>query len=112
MAFEDEQKDLKAALPGMQSYLETETDKTENMQKFVEKVKRLTEIKELTPELIHEFIDRIVVHAPRYLDGKRHQLIDIYYSSVGIIWYLDPEEMERDFQEVLAEQRQKNTETA
>ncbi|MBO4838197.1 MAG: DUF4368 domain-containing protein [Lachnospiraceae bacterium] len=102
MAFEEEQKELKTALPGMQGYLETETDRTENMQKFVDKVKRLTEIKELTPELIHEFIDRIVVHAPRYLDGKRHQLVDIYYSSVGIIWDLDPEEMERDFQKALA----------
>ena len=102
MAFEEEQKELKTALPGMQGYLETETDRTENMQKFIDKVKKLTEIKELTPELIHEFIDRIVVHAPRYLDGKRHQLVDIYYSSVGIIWYLDPEEMERDFQEALA----------
>jgi DNA invertase Pin-like site-specific DNA recombinase len=102
MAFEEEQKELKTALPGMQGYLETETDRTENMQKFVDKVKRLTEIRELTPELIHEFIDRIVVHAPRYLDGKRHQLVDIYYSSVGIIWYLDPEEMERDFQKALA----------
>nr|MBQ6242069.1 DUF4368 domain-containing protein [Lachnospiraceae bacterium] len=102
MAFEEEQKELKTALPGMQGYLEAETDRTENMQKFVDKVKKLTEIKELTPELIHEFIDRIVVHAPRYLDGKRHQLVDIYYSSVGIIWDLDPEEMERDFQKALA----------
>ncbi|MBQ6076315.1 MAG: DUF4368 domain-containing protein, partial [Lachnospiraceae bacterium] len=102
LAFEEEQKELKTALPGMQGYLETETDRTENMQKFVDKVKKLTEIKELTPELIHEFIDRIVVHAPRYLAGKRHQLVDIYYSSVGIIWDLDPEEMERDFQKALA----------
>ena len=68
--------------------------------------------KELSPELIHEFIDRIVVHAPRYLDGKRHQLIDIYYSSVGIIWDLSPEEMERDFQEALADQRQGKAESA
>ena len=105
MAYEEEQKDLKSALPEMQNYLEIETDKTENLQRFVDKVKRLTEIKELTPELIHEFIDRIVVHSPKYLDGKRHQIVDIYYSSVGIIWDLSPEEMEKDFQKALAEQK-------
>ena len=42
-------------------------------------MKQLIEIKELTPELIHEFIDKIVVYAPKYLDGKRYQV------GVGIL---------------------------
>ena len=79
----------------MQAYLETETDKTESLQKFVQKVKQITELQALTPELIHEFVDRIVVYAPRYLDGKRVQLLDIYYSGVGILHELTPEEMEK-----------------
>ena len=33
-----------------------------NLQRFIDKVKQRIEIKELTPELIHEFIDRIVVY--------------------------------------------------
>lgn len=106
MAYEEEQKKLKAALPEMQSYLETETDKTENLQRFIGRVKQLTEIKELTPEVIHEFIDRIVVYAPKYLDGKRYQVVDIHYSGVGIIRELSPEEMEEAFQKRLAEQSQ------
>lgn len=71
MSYEEEQRDLKSALPDMETYLETETDKTESLQRLIDKVKRITEIKELTAELVHEFIDKIVVHAPRYLDGKR-----------------------------------------
>ena len=43
-----------------------------------------------TPELIHEFVDKIVVYAPRYLDGKRVQFLDIYYSGVGILHELTP----------------------
>ena len=78
----------------MQAYLETETDKTESLQRFIQKVKQVTELKALTPELIHEFVDKIVVYAPRYLDGKRVQLLDIYYSGVGILHELTPEEME------------------
>ena len=107
ISYEEEQRDLKAALPDMETYLETETDKTESLQRFIDKVKRITEIKELTAELVHEFIDKIVVHAPRYLDGKRVQLIDIYYNGVGILRELTPEEMEEAFQNHMAERKAK-----
>ncbi|MCR5173909.1 MAG: DUF4368 domain-containing protein [Oscillospiraceae bacterium] len=104
MAYEEEQRKLKAEIPGMQRCLETEMDRTEDLQRFISKVKQLTEIRELTPELIHQFIDRIVVYAPKYLDGKRHQVVDIYFSGVGILSELSPEEMEEAFQKRLAEQ--------
>lgn len=103
MSYEEEQRALKAAVPEMEAYLEAETDKSESLQKFIDKVKRLTELKGLTPELIHEFVDRIVVHAPRYLEGKRMQLLDIYYNGVGVLHELSPEEMEEAFQRHIAE---------
>ncbi len=112
MSYEEEQQKLKADIPEMQSYLETETDKTESLQKFIDKVKQITELKELTPELIHEFIDRIIVYAPRYLDGKRVQLMDIYYNGIGILRELSPEEMEEAFQEHLAERERSKAKTA
>lgn len=108
-SYEEEQKTLKAAVPEMQAYLETETDKTESLQRFIQKVKQITELKALTPELIHEFVDKIVVYAPRYLDGKRVQLLDIYYSGVGILHELTPEEMEEAFQQHLTERNKEKT---
>lgn len=109
LSYEEEQKTLKAAVPEMQAYLETETDKTESLQRFIQKVKQITELKALTPELIHEFVDKIVVYAPRYLDGKRVQLLDIYYSGVGILHELTPEEMEEAFQHHLAQRNKEKT---
>lgn len=109
LSYEEEQKTLKAAVPEMQSFLETETDKTESLQRFIQKVKQITELKVLTPELIHEFVDKIVVYAPRYLDGKRVQLLDIYYSGVGILHELTPEEMEEAFQQHLTERNKEKT---
>ena len=35
MSYEDEQKTLNAAVPKMQAYPETETDKTVNLQEFM-----------------------------------------------------------------------------
>ena len=109
-SYEAEQQMLKAAVPEMQAYLETETDKTVNLQQFIRKVKKITELKALTPELIHEFVEKIVVYAPKYLDGKRIQIVDIHYSGVGILDELTPEEMEESFQKSIAER--KKTETA
>ena len=109
LSYEEEQKMLKAAVPEMQAYLETETDKTESLQRFIQKVKQITELKVLTPELIHEFVDKIVVYAPRYFDGKRVQLLDIYYSGVGILHELTPEEMEEAFQQHLTERNKEKT---
>lgn len=109
-SYEAEQQMLKAAVPEMQAYLETETDKTVNLQQFIRKVKKITELKVLTPELIREFVEKIVVYAPKYLDGKRIQIVDIHYSGVGILDELTPEEMEESFQKSIAER--KKTETA
>ena len=110
--YEKEQKELKEKLPEMESYLEAETDKTVNLQKFVQKVKAITEPTELTGELVHEFIDIIVVSAAHYLDGKRYQVIDIYYNDVGIIKPLSPEDMEAGFQRHMAEKQKQQKKTA
>ena len=109
-SYEEEQQTLKAAVPKMQAYLETETDKAVNLQQFIRKVKKITELKALTPELIHEFVEKIVVYAPKYLDGKRIQIVDIHYSGVRILDELTPEEMEESFQKSIA--ARKKTETA
>lgn len=77
------------------------------MQQFIQKVKKITELKALTLEMIHEFVEKIVVCAPKYLDGKRTH---IYYRRVGVLNELTPEEMEESFQQSLAER--KKTETA
>ncbi|MGN1094883.1 MAG: DUF4368 domain-containing protein [Eubacteriales bacterium] len=37
----------------------------DNLQKFIEKVKRITQPMELAAELVHEFIEKIIVHAPK-----------------------------------------------
>ena len=54
LSYEEEQKTLKTAVPEMQSFLETETDKTESLHRFIQKVKQITELKALTPEEMEE----------------------------------------------------------
>jgi len=41
-------------------------------------------VTELTPEILREFIDRIIVHAPDKGSGKRLQEIEIIYNHIGV----------------------------
>ena len=38
-----------------------------------------TYINELTPEIMHELIEKIVVHAPDKSSGHRQQKVEIYF---------------------------------
>ena len=50
-------------------------------------VDRYTEIPELTPHILHEFIEKIVIYAATDPHSKvnRRQQVDIYYKGIGIL---------------------------
>ena len=99
MSLENEQSELKDRIPSLEDELENAKIRTEGLQQFIDKAKQVTRLEALTPELVHEFIEKIVVSAPKYKDGKRYQSVEIYYNGVGIIREPTPEEMEEYFEE-------------
>lgn len=107
LSLETEQKELKETVPRIEEELNSETDKIDNLQNFIGKVKRITQPTELTPELVHEFIERIVVSAPTKINGKRYQQVDIYYNGVGVIKQPSAEEWEYQFQKKYLKQKEK-----
>ena len=107
VSLETEQKQLKAAIPEMEASLDATTDKAADLQRFIEQARQVTRLTKLTPEIIHEFIEKIVVSKPDKVDGKRHQRVDIYYNTIGLWCAPPPEEMEKLFQEHLADQCKK-----
>lgn len=107
MAYEAEQRVLKESIPELDDSLRTTEDKGHNLQKFIDRAKRVTRLTELTPEIVHEFIEKIVVSRPDKRDGKRYQTVDIHYNTIGLWYAPEPEEMEKLFQEHLADQHKK-----
>ena len=55
---------------------------TKNEDIFLKIVKKYTEPTELTPLLLHEFVDKIIVHAPDRSSGRRVQRIDVHYNFI------------------------------
>lgn len=98
--YETEQKDLKEQIINLSNEINLDEKKSLDITSFIDKVKRYTEITELTPDIVNEFIEKIMVHQQEKVNGKKYQQIDIYYNGVGIISVpTDEFEMEKTFQE-------------
>lgn len=106
--YEREQKDLKERINELSTTINKAKQQELDLTNFIDKVKKYTEIKELTPEIVNELIDKIYVYQQTKLNGKKYQQIDIYYAGVGIIGIpLTEYELENAFQQSI-----KNAKTA
>ena len=46
-------------------------------------MEQYTDITELTPELLHTLVEKIVVHEKEVVDGQIVMRVDIYYRFIG-----------------------------
>ena len=77
--YEAEQCKLKADASKLSDTISHKEQKKNDVMNFAGIVKKYEEFTELTPEIMHELIDRIVVHAPDKSSGHRTQHIEIHY---------------------------------
>ena len=56
-----------------------------NVQSFLKIVKKYTEPTELTPAILREFVEKVVVHTPDKSSGHWVQRIDVHYAFIGEI---------------------------
>lgn len=56
-----------------------------NAEEFLELVKKYTDAENLvlTPEILHEFIDKVVVHHREQVGKDTVQKVEIYYKMIG-----------------------------
>ena len=81
--YEDEQHTLQAEADKIQNELQQEEKKSVDVKRFLAIVKKYTDLTELTPEILREFVDKIIVHAPDKSSGRRLQEIEIIYNHIG-----------------------------
>ena len=81
--YEAEQRELTERAGLLEAKLAEQGEKAANVGKFLSIVRKYTDIQELTPTLLREFVDRIIVYEPDKSSGKRQQKIEIHYNFVG-----------------------------
>ena len=83
--YEDEQAELKQRIKHMKKVVADEKAHEMNCDGFLEIVRKYTDVTELTPEILGELIDRIVVHHREQLFGETVQTVEIYYKMIGFV---------------------------
>lgn len=78
-AYEEERQKLKATVSELTALIDASEKKSSDVTAFLEIVRKYEHITRLTPEIMHELIEKIVVHEADKSSGKRVQQIDIYY---------------------------------
>ncbi|MBR2293138.1 MAG: DUF4368 domain-containing protein [Clostridia bacterium] len=56
-----------------------------DLRVFLETIRKCTDIKELTPEIVNRLIRRIEVHKSAKVDGRKRVQLDVYFTAVGLI---------------------------
>jgi len=83
--FEAEQAALIQALDTLETEIAGQEEQASGVDRFLDTVRRYTEIEKLTPAIVHKFIDKIIIHEPEQAQGNRRQKVEIVYHKTGTI---------------------------
>ena len=78
-SYEDEQRKLKKDVDEIRKFIDDKEQENSNISQFLAIIRGYSNITELTPEIMHEIIDSIHVHAPDKSSGHREQMVDIRF---------------------------------
>ena len=84
--YEQEQRSLCSQRERLAEEIVRSNELHENMERFLPLIKKYTDITEVTPHILNELIEKIVVHEKvQGSDGMMTQQVDIYYKFIGCI---------------------------
>ena len=83
--FDEEQQALRQEIVSLETALTADDARVEKVNRFIASVRQCPDIYELTPGIIHEFIERINVHESTGRGTNRTQRVDIVFNGVGSV---------------------------
>ncbi|GER69776.1 recombinase [Weizmannia acidilactici] len=81
--YEAEQQALEKRVTELKSIMTEDKESALNVDHFLSLVRKYTDIKELTAEIIREFVEKIYVYKAERIDGRRVQRIKIVWNCIG-----------------------------
>ena len=91
--YEKEQNELATFIEKAETEILIAEQENVDLKIFLNTIRKCTELKELTPEIVNTLIKRIDVHNPEIIDGEKKVKIDISFTAVGIINIPDEKEI-------------------
>lgn len=81
--YEEEQQTLTARVRELREQLADTEQNAANTDDFLAIVRKYTDIQELTPEIIREFVEKVYVYQPERVDGHKVKHIRIVWNCIG-----------------------------
>lgn len=103
--YEKEQAELEQSIKACREQLTQYDEDTDRTEEFLALVHKYTDITELTPVIINEFVDKILVHKAGKIDGERVMEIEIYLNFIGKVELPAQELTEEELAEIKEKQR-------
>ena len=82
-SYETEQTSLSKQTAELQAQLEQFDRDNLRADKFLELARRYTDFTELTAPLLHEFVQKVIVHEAVKIDGNREQKVEVFLNHIG-----------------------------
>lgn len=103
--YEKEQAELEQSIKACREQLTQYDEDTDRTEEFLALVHKYTDITELTPVIINEFVDKILVQKAEKIDGERVMEIEIYLNFIGKVELPAQELTEEELAEIKEKQR-------
>lgn len=83
--YETEQAEIQRFASSLEQEIENEAGQIADVGRFLQLADRYSGLQELDASTVNELIDRIVIHSPEKIGGKKHVTIEVYFTYVGKI---------------------------
>ena len=94
--YEAEAERLKARYDALQDSLDEFGEQSRDAKAFASLVEQYADITELTMELLHTLIDRVVVYEKEVVDGEVIMRVDIYYRFIGRVGDMEGKDLKAE----------------
>lgn len=92
-SYETEQKTLEARVAELQGQIAAQQEANVNVNRFLATVRKYTDVRELTLEIISEFVERVEVYKPEQMCDKRMQRMHMDWNLIGE--FMPPDKQEK-----------------
>jgi DNA invertase Pin-like site-specific DNA recombinase len=105
--YEDEQEKLEGQIAELEAELERFSEDSEKAGKFIKIVSKYTDFSELTPAMLNEFVEKIIVHEAERVNYRRVQKVEICLNFIDKFEIPGHEEAESEAFDPMEQQRAK-----
>lgn len=82
-SYESEQEEVNGKVAELRKILNAQVESAESIDNFLTTIRKYTNLEKLTPHLVNELIDKIVVHQPTGRGKNRQVTIELHYRFIG-----------------------------